>query len=113
MSRNQFIEGIRLLNGEVIVTVAGRLLDPFLSQAVCNHSRSGFAWGYGSSGPAQLALAILMVRGVPPHVAVRFYQSFKWDCISRLPATHFNLPIVVVDRWIQGNIRVPEELQTT
>ena len=43
MSRNQFIEGIRLLNGEVIVTVAGRLLDPFPSQAVCNHSRPGFA----------------------------------------------------------------------
>ena len=113
MSRNQFIEGIRLLNWEVIVTVAGKLLDPVPSQAVCNHSRSGFAWGYGGSGPAQLARAILMARGVPPHVAVRFYQSFKWDCISRLPATHFNLPIVVVDLWIQGNILVPEELQTT
>ena len=33
MPRNQFIEGTRLLNGEVIVTVAGKLLDPVPSQA--------------------------------------------------------------------------------
>ena len=61
----------------------------------------------------QFIEGIRLLNGVPPHVAVRFYQSFKWDCISRLPATHFNLPIVVVDRWIQGNVRVQEELQTT
>src|SRR5262245_55620958 len=30
------------------------------SQAVFNHSPDGFAWGYGGSGPAQLALAILL-----------------------------------------------------
>ena len=65
MPRNQFIEGTRLLNGEVIVTVAGKLLDPVPSQAVCNHSRAGFAWGYGGSGPAQLALVIHEPGGAP------------------------------------------------
>ena len=47
MAPNQYIEGTRLLNGDAIVTVAGKLLDPFPSQAVRNHSPTGFAWGYG------------------------------------------------------------------
>ena len=104
MAPNQYIEGTRLLNGDVIVTVGGKLLDPFPSQAVRNHSPTGFAWGYGGSGPAQLALAILMDRGLPPRIAERCYQSFKWDCISRLPGEKFRLPICVVDSWIQDNV---------
>ena len=35
-------------------------LHPRKSLAVYNHSPDGFAWGYGGSGPAQLALAILL-----------------------------------------------------
>ena len=53
---------------------------------------------------SQLALAILMARGVPPGIAERCYQSFKWDCISRLPGEKFRLPIAVVDSWIQDNV---------
>jgi hypothetical protein len=34
-----------------------RKLDPRLD--LYNHSPTGFAWGYGGSGPAQLALALL------------------------------------------------------
>ena len=41
MAPNQYIEGTRLLNGGVIVTVAGKLLEPFPSQAVHNHSPTG------------------------------------------------------------------------
>ena len=40
-----------------IVTVDGRRLNPRLD--LWNHSPTGFEWGYGGSGPAQLALAIL------------------------------------------------------
>ena len=42
----------------VVVSVgcAGRGLDPRLD--LRNHSPSGFEWGYGGSGPAQLALAL-------------------------------------------------------
>ena len=50
MAHNQFIEGTRLLNGDALVTGAGKLLDSFPSQAVRNHSPTGFAWGYGESG---------------------------------------------------------------
>jgi len=58
-----------------------KLLDPTESQAYRNHSPDGFAWGYGGSGPAQLALAVtLEVTG-----SAEGYQQFKWDVIAGLP----------------------------
>ena len=38
----------------------GEVLDPKPSQKIRNHSPDGFEWGYGGSGPAQLALALLL-----------------------------------------------------
>ena len=42
-----------------------------------NHSPTGFEWGYGGSGPAQLALAILAERLSDDAMAVRLHQAFK------------------------------------
>jgi hypothetical protein len=50
-----------------------------------NHSPTGFEWGYGGSGPAQLALAILADYLKDDVRAVQLHQSFKWACIARLP----------------------------
>jgi len=61
-------------------------LSPEKSQAVRNHSPDGFAWGYGGSGPAQLALAICLEIGYKGH-----YQNFKWEIISKLPQSNFNI----------------------
>ena len=36
-----------------------------------NHSPAGFAWGYAGSGPAQLALAILLDATGSPTLALR------------------------------------------
>lgn len=52
-------------------------LNPWQSQQVYNHSPDGFAWGYGGSGPAQLALAILLAAGVDQKLAVALHQEFK------------------------------------
>jgi len=35
-------------------------LTPERSLELADHSPSGFEWGYGGSGPAQLALALLL-----------------------------------------------------
>jgi len=43
--------------GERFVLVNGKDLNP--RSDLMNHSPDGFNWGYGGSGPAQLALAIL------------------------------------------------------
>ena len=44
---------------------------------VMNHSPTGFAWGYGGSGPAQLALALLLDALEDEDLALRHYQEFK------------------------------------
>jgi Family of unknown function (DUF6166) len=47
-----------------------------------NHSPTGFEWGYGGSGPAQLALALCADATGDDARALKVYQRFKWRCIS-------------------------------
>ena len=55
----------------VLVTVDGDPLDWRASLAVRSHSPTGPAWGYGGSGPAQLALAILLAVTDPDTAELR------------------------------------------
>ena len=50
-----------------------------------NRSPTGFEWGYGGSGPAQLALAILADALDNDRLARQLYQKFKWRVIAPLP----------------------------
>ena len=73
-----------------------KYLSPARSQKVLNHSPDGFNWGYGGSGPAQLALAILLeLEG--EEKAIESYQDFKWNFVANLPQgedfeTEFSIP---------------------
>ena len=49
-----------------------------------NHSPTGFEWGYGGSGPAQLALALLADACANDQIAMAHYQEFKWSVVSKL-----------------------------
>src|SRR5579871_4672952 len=74
-------------DGGCTVVVTGdtvtRPLDARLDLA--NHSPSGFEWGYGGSGPAQLALAILAdVFGKRDERVMRLYQRFKFAYVAQL-----------------------------
>ncbi|MEM6734436.1 MAG: DUF6166 domain-containing protein [Bacteroidota bacterium] len=69
-------------------------LFPFQSQEFRNHSPDGFSWGYGGSGPAQLALAIC-VELFGEDLALNVYQSFKSKYIAILPKTDFECDLVV------------------
>ncbi len=92
-------------SGEVYVD--GKYLKLERSLAVFNHSPTGFSWGYGGSGPAQLALAILLEftdRGT----AVNLYQTFKWEVIANLPQEDFKVEIDV-DGWIRKNQALQSE----
>jgi hypothetical protein len=60
----------------------GRVLNARLE--IRNHSPTGFAWGYGGSGPAQLALAICCDALGDVEKAQRVYQEFKRGVIERL-----------------------------
>lgn len=61
----------------------GRKLNPRWD--VRNHSPDGFEWGYGGSGPAQLALAILCdLIGEEQATERGLYQKFKANVIAGL-----------------------------
>ena len=59
-------------------------LTPERSLALVNHSPSGFEWGYGGSGPAQLALALLLDYTSDEAFALDHYQELKTEVVSQL-----------------------------
>ena len=64
------------------VTVDGKPLNPRLD--LWNHSPTGFEWGYGGSGPAQLALALLADCLGNDVEAVLLHQDFKREVVASL-----------------------------
>lgn len=58
-------------------------LDPRLD--IWSHSPAGFNWGYGGSGPAQLALALLADAVQHDGLAVLLYQQFKREVVALIP----------------------------
>ena len=74
------------------IWIDGVLLRPEMSQNVYNHSPDGFNWGYGGSGPAQLALAIMLLVH-PKERALECYQTFKWDEVAKWPQGDFEKEI--------------------
>ncbi len=54
-------------------------------QDIVNHSPTGIAWGYGGSGPAQAAFAILMDYLGDEASARVLYQDFKFRVIAAFP----------------------------
>jgi hypothetical protein len=68
----------------VVVTVNGATLNPRLD--LWSHSPTGFEWGYGGSGPAQLALALLADCLDNDDEAIRLHQEFKWKVVANLDA---------------------------
>jgi hypothetical protein len=83
------------------IFVSGRKLYPDLSQKVVNHSPDGFSWGYGGSGPAQLALALCLMA-TDEETACNLYQKLKWEKIATLPQTDFEIELDL-ETWIRVN----------
>jgi hypothetical protein len=80
--------------GRCVVTVTDRggeprPLDPRYD--LRNHSPDGFEWGYGGSGPAQLALALAADVLGDDNLAVTVYQQLKFRVVGRLPAERWTL----------------------
>ena len=80
---------------------------------VMKHSPDGFLWGYGGSGPADLALniieAVLLARGYEGarregcfELTTRLYQKFKVDFIVTMPYEGGHIPFETIAEWIDG-----------
>lgn len=84
--------GIRKDSGAVVTVTkenATAKLDPRFD--LRNHSPNGFEWGYGGSGPAQLALAILADHFGSDSLAQELYQDFKFRVIGRFDSNEWTL----------------------
>jgi hypothetical protein len=88
--------------GGCLVMVDGKELPLKPSQKLRNHSPTGFCWGYSGSGPAQLALALLLHAGIPKEDALDLYQDFKARHISGLPNGKDFVVEIDIQAWVLG-----------
>lgn len=63
------------------------------------HSPSGFEWGYHGSGPADLALNILLIF-TDEETANRLHQRFKREFIALIPHEGGEITHKEVIEWI-------------
>ena len=86
--------------GQCFVNVNGRALDPRFDLRF--HSPDGFEWGYGGSGPAQLALALLADHLGDNEKALALYQDFKGLVVSGLPREGWKLSSRDIDQALDA-----------
>lgn len=111
------IEGIREKVGETKVTLNGKPLSLHLD--LVNHSPTGFEWGYGGSGPSQLAFCIVYefckrVLKYPSRkekhldvnfiIASRVSQYFKWQFLANLKSDTFIFKQEDIETFIKASI---------
>ena len=84
--------------GQCFVTVDGRALDPRFDLRF--HSPDGFEWGYGGSGPAQLALALLADWLGDDRQALALYQTFKSHTVAGFPREGWTLTGKQIDEVV-------------
>jgi hypothetical protein len=70
---------------------------------VCNHSPTGFEWGYAGSGPAQTALALLADTLGDNERALAYHQAYKHEVIATLPYAGFALSQAGVKAWAEAH----------
>ena len=94
--------------------------QPYLLKHVVFHSPTGFSWGYGGSGPADLALSVLadhfgehpteddLCHGRPR--CWQLHQPFKWNFIASLPfGEAFELHSTQIESWLaEQTLRQPQ-----
>lgn len=77
---------------EVMVVEEGKKRVPLPPRNdVANHSPDGFQWGYGGSGPAQLALALCIHATGDVRRAQRVYQDFKFRVLAPMKDDLFTI----------------------
>lgn len=88
--------------------------------SVIEHSPDGFEFGYGGSGPADLALNILNAyvppgsddykpvacyRGKASRTAMDLHQPFKWAFIAKMPPEGGTIPAAEIMHWLNHELK--------
>ena len=109
LMKDTLISGQRAADGRALVWVNGDRPLPH----VVHHSPTGFEWGYGGSGPADLALSILALVIGEEQETVRIFegrtcgarawqlhQSFKREVVAGLEHDAWSLSVGQVKQWL-------------
>lgn len=91
-------QGMRM-GGIVTVLKNSQEFSAKPSQDVWNHSPCGFEWGYCGSGPAQLALALLL-EVTSRDEAVRAHQDFKSMIVAAFPHKQWACTGEGISNWL-------------
>lgn len=88
--------------GDIMIWKDGDGIKHFnVPHFLIRHSPTGMDWGYGGSGPADLALNILFAVTNDKDIAERFHQEFKWKFISNLPGVGGTIPRALIVKFIE------------
>jgi len=108
--------GSRTASGRALVIVKGEDGKPYNlsinpSERLWSHSIE-FEWGYGGSGPAQLALALLLDCTTDKQIALALHQGFKRDVVATLPDNDWKITTEEINNWIadQQKRQVTEDI---
>lgn len=82
-----------------VLTADGRKFPLAPRLDLRNHSPDGFQWGYGGSGPAQLALALLCDALRSDERAASLYQQFKFSMIAGLDCEFWSFTDAQIRLW--------------
>ncbi|SMC07946.1 hypothetical protein SAMN00768000_3543 [Sulfobacillus thermosulfidooxidans DSM 9293] len=89
--------GFRTTQGPIVhIVVDGHILGDL--PHLVRHSPTGFEWGYGGSGPADLAYALL-ADAVDTATADQLYQDFKWAFVAHFADT-WTLSTHAIHTWV-------------
>lgn len=87
--------------GDIIVRREGNLKYMNVPQTIVNHSPTGLEWGYGGSGPADMALNILFMFTGDRAFADRWHQDFKFAFVAGLNREGGTIPGETIQQWIK------------
>lgn len=110
---------VPLKEGIILERSEGGIPVTNVPHLVTHHSPAGFEWGYGGSGPADLALNILQAilvlreysgeivpcwRGECYAAAWKLHQDFKRQFIESAPHDGAVIPYAAVDAWLDEHL---------
>lgn len=104
MKHGVVYRGVRGANEKCLVTCDGKEL--MTRNELRNHSATGFDWGTGNSGAAQLALAMLCdFFGGDDNKALEYYDEFKTDLIATIGGSTWAIKSETIVEWTRHKMK--------
>jgi len=100
MNKTKLYRGRRSPDPLVLIYYSDETHETTNLKHIERHSPDGFEWGYGGSGPADLALSVL-TDAVGKEAADQYYMKFKNEVIAHLPILRFDFSELFVIDWVK------------